>query len=190
LLSQTLNAIIDRHEILRTTFHEINGKPVQRIHERMPVTLPLRDISDAPEDDRDALMQELAIASARKPFDLSQGPLLRAEVLRLDEEDHVIFFTMHHIVSDGWSVAVLLKELTAIYQALAAGQEPDLPPLPIQYADFAAWQLQRVESEEIAEQVAWWREQLADLEPLALPTDRPRPPIQTSNGANVWFELP
>ncbi len=190
LLDQSLNAIIRRHEILRTTFHEVGGRPVQRIHEETPLHLSVRDISNLPEDERETRIRELAIAHARQPFDLTAGPLLRAEVLRVNDDEHVLFFTMHHIVSDGWSVAVLLKELTTIYQALAAGEEPDLPSLTIQYADFAAWQLQRLESEEMAAQVAWWREQLADIEPLELPADRPRPPIQTSSGANEWFELP
>jgi amino acid adenylation domain-containing protein len=190
LLAQSLNAIVQRHEILRTTFHEVGGSPVQRIHDHMAIDLPVKTISGTSPEERDALIQELAVAHARKPFDLRQGPLLRAEVLRLDEDDHVIFFTMHHIVSDGWSVAVLLEELTTIYRALASGEEPDLPPLPIQYADFAAWQLERVGSDEMADQVAWWEEQLADLEPLNLPTDRPRPPVQTSNGANEWFQVP
>ncbi len=190
LLARSLNHIVERHEILRTTFHEVGGKPVQRIHDHMPVDLPVRDLSDTPEDEREARIRELAIAHARKPFDLTRGPLLRAEALRLGEDDHVLFFTMHHIVSDGWSVAVLIEELATIYQALAAGEEPDLPPLLIQYADFAAWQLERVRSEEMAEQIRWWEEQLAGLEPLELPTDRPRPPVQTSNGANLWFELP
>ncbi len=190
LLARSLNLIVERHEILRTTFHEAAGKPVQRIHEHMPVELSVRDISDTPAAEQEARIHELAIAHARRSFDLSQGPLLRAEALRLGENRYVLFFTMHHIVSDGWSVAVLLDELVTIYQALAEERQPDLPPLLIQYADFAAWQLERIQSGELSNQIAWWREQLADLEPLELPADRPRPPIQTSNGANEWFELP
>jgi len=190
LLEQSLNLIVQRHEILRTTFHEVGGKPVQHIHDEMPIHLPMRDLSEMSSATREEWILQLAANHARQPFDLSQGPLLRAEALRLAADEHIIFFTMHHIVSDGWSVAVMLEELTAIYRALAAGVDPDLPPLPIQYVDFAAWQLTRVRSDFIAEQIAWWQEQLAHLEPLELPTDRPRPPVQTSHGAVEWFQLP
>lgn len=190
LLTKSLEGIIQRHEILRTTFHEESGKPYQRIHDTMPVNVPVQDLSALDEEEKESQVHDLAIASARQPFDLGKGPLMRIHVLRLGPDDHVIFFTMHHIVSDGWSVTVLIQELVAHYRALQHGRQPDLPPLAIQYADYAVWQREQLQSEEIMQQVAWWQEQLSGIEPLDLPTDRPRPPIQTTHGANEWFQLP
>ena len=190
LLTKSLEGIVQRHEILRTTFHEESGMPYQRIHPAMPVKVSIQDLGALDEKEKEAQVHDLAIASARQPFDLSEGPLMRVQVLRLGPEEHVIFFTMHHIVSDGWSVTVLIQELVAHYRALQQGRQPDLSPLAIQYADYAVWQREQLHSEEIGQQVAWWREQLSDIEPLALPADRPRPPIQTTHGANEWFQIP
>ena len=135
-------------------------------------------------------MQELAQAEARRPFELAAGPLWRLRLLRLGEQRHVVLLSMHHIISDGWSVGVLVRELAALYRAFAQGQPSPLPELPVQYADYAVWQRQWLQGERLQTQLAYWKQRLAGLAPLELPSDRPRPAVQTFRGATLPVTLP
>ncbi|HYO64433.1 MAG TPA: amino acid adenylation domain-containing protein, partial [Pyrinomonadaceae bacterium] len=148
------------------------------------------DLSHMEEAEREAEAVRLAREEAALPFDLATGPLVRASLVRLSGKEHVCLLTMHHIVSDGWSVGVLIKEVAALYEAYASGQESPLAELPVQYADYAVWQREHLRGEALDKQLAYWRQQLAGAPAaLELPTDRPRPPVQTSNGARRKFEL-
>jgi len=175
-LEQAVTGIVCRHETLRTTFPLSGGHPVQAIAPPRPFTLPVADVQGMEE------VRRRLLAEVRKPFDLERGPLWRLQLLRLAPEDHVVLLTLHHIISDGWSIRVLVRELAALYN------EATLPPLPIQYADFAVWQRKELAGET---QLAWWRERLAgELPVLELPLDRPRPPVQTFRGAKLPVTLP
>lgn len=189
LLEQCLPEIIRRHESLRTIFADEEGKPSQIILAELTVTLPLEDLQDLDPSQQEAKIQEIALREASGAFDLTQGPLFRLKLLRLDPETHIALITMHHIISDGWSVGILIEEMVALYTALAAGQTAVLPPLPIQYADYAQWQQAWLEGDAVQEQLAYWQRQLDGLPVLELPTDRPRPAQQTTNGAKQWFQL-
>jgi amino acid adenylation domain-containing protein len=198
-LEYSLRRIVERHEILRTVFQEEDGNPVQVILDQMPVSIKVMDISDVPENDRDQEIESLALEDARLPFDLGKGPLLRLTLVRIADEEHVIFLTMHHIISDGWSIKVLIEEVGAYYNAYVTmgANEAEafrLPELPIQYADFAHWQRELLQGEFLEEQIEYWEKQLADYGDgngsVELFPDHQRPPYQTANGASVWFELP
>jgi acyl-CoA synthetase (AMP-forming)/AMP-acid ligase II/aryl carrier-like protein len=174
-LEQSCNEILRRHEALRTTFAVVEGQPVQVITPPPCLTLMVQDLRALPETERDGEAQRLAREEVQKPFDLTQGLLLRVRLLRLGEQEHVLLLTMHHIISDAWSLGVFMRELAVLYTAFSAGSPSPLPELSIQYADFAYWQRQWRRSEAIAAQLAYWQEQLhAPLPILALPTDRPR----------------
>jgi acyl carrier protein len=159
-LEQSLNETVQRHEALRTTFSAVQGEPMQVINPTLRLTLAVTDLQQLPEAKREAEAQRLAGQEARRPFDLSQGPLLRATLLRLDEKDHVLLLTMHHIVSDGWSMGVLFREVSVLYEAFTTGGPSPLPELPIQYADFAVWQRQWLQGEVLEKQLDYWRKQL------------------------------
>jgi amino acid adenylation domain-containing protein/non-ribosomal peptide synthase protein (TIGR01720 family) len=190
-LERSLNEIVRRHEVLRTTFPTIGGKPIQVIAPELTISLTKDDLSDLPEAEREAAVFRRATLEAQQPFDLATGPLLRAALLRLGEQDHVALLTMHHVVSDGWSTVVLTQELSALYQAYCAGQPSPLPELPIQYADFARWQRNWLQGEVLETQLAYWKEQLSGSPPvLELPTDRPRPAVQGYRGNHTSFTLP
>jgi hypothetical protein len=148
------------------------------------------DLQPLPAAARERRTRALARAEARRPFDLAHGPLLRARVVRLAPDDHVLLVTLHHIVCDGWSMGVLLEEVTAAYNAAQRGLRPAWPALAVQYADFANWQRTWLAGAVLDAQVAWWRTQLADAPVCALPVDRPRPAQPTQRGASVMFELP
>ncbi|MBD3307338.1 amino acid adenylation domain-containing protein [candidate division KSB3 bacterium] len=188
-LQETFTTICARHEALRTTFSlTADGQPVQRIAPALRLPLPLIDLQSLPDKEREA--ERLARQAALQPFDLVKGPLLRTTLLRLDEEDHILLVTMHHIVSDGWSAGILLREAAACYAAFAAGQAPDLPDLPLQYADFAVWQRQWLAGDVLEAQLAYWTRQLDGIPSvLELPTDKPRPPIQTFRGSTEGVEI-
>ncbi|HEU4834641.1 MAG TPA: amino acid adenylation domain-containing protein, partial [Pyrinomonadaceae bacterium] len=189
-LEQTLNEIIKRHEVLRTSFAVVDQQPVQVIAPDVSLTLTVQDLTSLPEPEREAETIRLADAEAHQPFDLSCGPLLRVKLLRLDETEHVVLMTMHHIITDGWSLGVLIREVAVLYRAFAQGEPLPLPELPVQYADFAMWQRERLQGEELERQLSYWREQLAGAPAiLELPTDRPRPPLQTFSGAHETFTL-
>jgi amino acid adenylation domain-containing protein/FkbM family methyltransferase len=189
-LERTLSEVIRRHEVLRTSFRVIDGQPVQFIHDAVPVSLPVNDLSQMDEPARETAASQLAKEEAERPFDLEAGPLVRAGLLKLDEHEHVCLLTMHHIVSDGWSVSVFINEVAALYESFVKGEESPLPELPVQYADYAVWQRERLQGEVLDNQLAYWKEQLdGAAAALELPTDRPRPPTQTYSGARQSFQL-
>jgi aspartate racemase len=189
-LEQSLNDIIRRHESLRTTFPAVDGRPVQAIAPALTFRLPLIDLGELPEPERQTEVWRLITESARWPFDLAQGPLFRAALLRLAEEEHILLLTVHHIVSDGWSMGVLLREISALYEAYSTGKPSPLPDLPIQYADFALWQRQWLRGEVLETHLGYWRQQLGGCLPiLELPVDYPRPVVQTYQGDGESFLL-
>ena len=188
-LDQSLNEIVTRHEVLRTTFSTVGGQPVQIIASSLSLSLPVVDLSAQAETEREEDAQRLAREETRRPFDLARGPLVRATLLRLAHEDHVLLLSLHHIVCDGWSMGVFYRELSVLYQAFSNGKPSPLTALPIQYADFAVWQRQWLAGEVLETQLSYWREQLADVALLQLPTDRPRPAVQSYRGARQYIEL-
>ena len=165
-LEQSLNEIVKRHEALRTTFARWMDGPTQVIAPTLTITLPVVDLRELSESERETEVRRLVTAEAQRPFDLSRGPLLRVTLLRLGEEEHVGLLTMHHIVSDGWSTGILIREMAVLYVAFSAGRSSPLPALPIQYADFAHWQRQWLQGEVLETQLAYWKEQLLGAPPL------------------------
>ncbi|TCO54193.1 non-ribosomal peptide synthase/polyketide synthase [Actinocrispum wychmicini] len=183
-LGTALNTLVARHESLRTTFESVDGQGTQVIH--ATGSLPLRVVDVSHLSDKDRALDEAARADAATPFDLEHGPLVRATLVRLAETEHVLVVSQHHIITDGWSVQILVDELITLYTAALSGEEPQLPLPPVQYADFALWERNRA----VGEQLEYWTECLAGLVPLEMPTDRPRPPVRTSSGAVHRRQLP
>ncbi len=187
-LAAALSEVVRRHEALRTVFRQARPGVVQVITPRRPVPLPAIDLRGLPSPEAEA--GRLAIQASRQRFDLAQGPLLRALLLRLADDEHRLVLSMHHIVSDGWSIGVLGRELASLYASFSAGLPSRLPELGVQYADFAVWQRAWLQGEVLAGHLTWWREQLAGLPPvLDLPTDRPRPAARSGQGGRVRFHL-
>jgi amino acid adenylation domain-containing protein len=187
-LERSVNEIVRRHEALRTTFTTIDGQPMQVIAPRLTLTLPVLDLSHLPEEER-AVETRRMREEALRPFNLERGPLFRAHLLRLAEEDHLLLLTMHHIVSDGWSLGVLIGELATLYENFLEGKTSKLPELPVQYADFAIWQRQWL-GDVLERQLRYWKEQLGDNPPvLELPTDRPHPAVPTYKGSFQTCEI-
>ncbi|NOT58294.1 MAG: amino acid adenylation domain-containing protein, partial [Deltaproteobacteria bacterium] len=190
-LEQSLNEVVGRHEALRTTFAMVDGQPVQLIVPIPLLTLPVIDLRALPETERETEVQRLVTAEAQRPFDLAHGSLVRVTLLRLDAEEYVGLLTMHHIVSDGWSTGILIREMAVLYHAFSSGGSSPLPALPIQYADFAHWQRQWLQGEVLETQLAYWKAQLVEAPPfLEVPTDHPRPAVQTFRGAHQSVVLP
>ncbi|MFP2932017.1 condensation domain-containing protein, partial [Pyxidicoccus sp. 3LG] len=187
-LERALSELVRRHESLRTTFQARQDNPVQVIAPPARLALPVTDLSSHGE--REAEVRWLVEQEARKAFDLANGPLLRVSLLRLGEQQHVLLLNMHHIVSDGWSMDVLVREVAALYAAFSAGQPSPLPELPVQYADFAVWQRGWLQGEPLEAQLSWWRKHLAGAPAtLELPTDFPRSAVQSFRGAVVPVQL-
>ncbi|HZF07641.1 MAG TPA: amino acid adenylation domain-containing protein, partial [Thermoanaerobaculia bacterium] len=183
LLRRVFGEVVRRHEALRTTFADTGQDPVQVIAAPRPVPLPVVSLAGLSEETQQDEVRRLATAAALRPFDLSAGPLLRLALLGLAAREHVLLVTMHHIVADGWSMGVLFQEIGALYDAFSRGEGSPLPELPIQYADFAAWQRGWLAGEVLEEQLTYWRRQLAGAPPrLELPFDRPRPPAPRHRG--------
>jgi amino acid adenylation domain-containing protein len=183
-LENALNEIIKRHEVWRTTFSTVDGLPVQVIQSALTLMLPVIDLQGLPESEREAEALRLATEELRQPFDLNAGLLLRASLIRLSEMDHRLHLTLHHIIYDGFSLNyVFLPELESLYKAFCAGQPSPLPELPLQYADYAVWQRQWLTAEVLEPHLTYWKQQLAGLPALQLPTDRPRPAIASFEGA-------
>jgi surfactin family lipopeptide synthetase A len=190
-LERSLNAIVQRHEALRTTFGMREGQPVQMIAPTLNVALSVVDLRGLAEAEEEAEVLRLATEEAQHPFDLTQGPLLRATLLQLGAEESMLMLVIHHIVFDGRSVGVLFRELASLYEAFSTGQPSPLPELPIQYADFVSWQREMLQGDNFAEHLAYWKQQLAGSPThLELPSDRPRLPIPTSRGAMYSLNLP
>ena len=190
-LRQAFDEIVGRHESLRTTFVVVNGQPVQVIAEEIEIPWTIKDLTPYTELERESVAMELAKIEAQQPFDLTKGPLFRLLLLRLETESHILVLNIHHIISDGWSIGVFERELIALYSAFKAGQPSPLPDLPIQYADFAIWQREWLQGERLESQLEYWRQQLANM-PMALgvPTDYPRPMMQSFRGRLEKFEFP
>ncbi|HEY0734132.1 MAG TPA: amino acid adenylation domain-containing protein [Herpetosiphonaceae bacterium] len=198
-LQQSAHLLGQRHETLRTTFPTVDGLPVQVIAPTQQIAVPLVDLSAEPAAEQSAAVARLVAAEVDRPFDLAQGPLLRLTLFRLSEHEHRLLLVMHHIIGDGWSLRVYIGDLMDLYRACvkhAAGGNPEpmaspLPELPIQYADFAAWQRKRLQGEHLEQQLSYWKEQLAGATTiLELPTDRPRPAVQTYAAAWHFLQLP
>src|SRR5712692_5548145 len=178
-LKETLDLIVARHESLRTSFTTVDGIPMQVIARAMSVEMPLIDLTQLSETDREAEAQSVIDQEARRPFDLSQGPLIRAILLRLAEQEHILLVTTHHIVTDGWSMGIFHRELMELYEAFSAGRPAGLPDLPIQYADYACWHRQWFAGAVYESQLSYWKKQFATLPPvLELPGDHPRGAVQ------------
>ncbi|MEH2382484.1 MAG: condensation domain-containing protein [Nostoc sp.] len=191
-LEQSFNQIVQRHEALRTTFEMVEDEPVQVIHPipTANVTITLENVCKLPEGQRNTEVQRLIIEESQRTFDLIRGPLLRCTLLRVGEQEHILLFTIHHIVSDGWSIGLLVRELAALYEAFSTGKPSPLPELPIQYADFAVWQRQWMQGEVLHAQLAYWKKQLGNNLPvLQLPTTRPRAEVKTNRGATSFFVI-
>jgi amino acid adenylation domain-containing protein len=190
-LQQSLHEIIQRHEVLRTQFVLVDGEPVQVVNSTISCDLPIEDLRDLAAEQRQVTLERLTTELAQHHFDLSSQPLWRGLLLRWTEDEFKLLITFHHIIADGWSVGVFMKELGALYAAFAKGKPSPLPELPIQYVDFAEWQHQNLHSERIQASLTYWKQRLGGKLPLLnLPSDFPRPPVQTFNGARVQLSLP
>jgi amino acid adenylation domain-containing protein len=188
-LRRSLREVVRRHEPLRTTFAVRSGAPVQEVAAELDLELPVIDLRRLAAAAREATVRGLAGEESRRPFDLAAGPLIRGTLLRSGDEEHVALLTMHHIIADGWSMGVLIRELAALYPAFLAGAPSPLPELAVQYGDFAVWQRSYLRGEVLASQLAYWRRVLAGHSLLELPTDRPRPAVQRFRGADEPLAL-
>jgi natural product biosynthesis luciferase-like monooxygenase protein/amino acid adenylation domain-containing protein/FkbM family methyltransferase len=189
-LHQSLNEVVQRHESLRTTFTTSEGQPSQVICPNLKLSLPIVDLSRLSTTQQQQEIQQLVTEEIKEPFDLIQGPLLQVKLLQLGETAHLLLLSMHHIISDGWSMGILIREIAALYEAYSTNQPSPLPELSVQYADFAVWQRQWLQGETLDRQLAYWKQQLACSSLLDLPTDRPRPAVQTFIGHKQAVELP
>ncbi|MBP5974477.1 amino acid adenylation domain-containing protein [Brasilonema sp. CT11] len=189
-LEQALSELVQRHEVLRTTFGTVNGTPVQAIALPRAITIPLIDLQALPSVEQTTQVKHLVMQEAQRPFDLATGPLLRVTILQLGENSHLLLVTMHHIICDAWSIGVFIQELSTLYQTFVSGASCTLPELPIQYADFAQWQRQCLSGEVLESELNYWKQHLAGAPALLeLPTDRHRPPVQGFRGSTETFEL-
>ncbi|WP_051928061.1 non-ribosomal peptide synthetase [Nitrosococcus oceani] len=189
-LEETLDEIVRRQEILRTVYLSSRENPVQKVLPSVHLPLPLVDISHLSAAERDDELLRLSFEEVRLPFDLAESGPLRVKLIILGHQEHVLLMTVHHIAFDGWSLGVLIREVASLYPALAQGEPPTLPVLPIQYADFAFWQRQELQGERLQGSLEYWMHKLDDLPVLQLPTDHPRPSKQSFRGANFSFALP
>lgn len=189
-LENSFNEIIKRHEVLRTIFSEEKGEALQIIQPELHLPIEQIDLTQIPEDDREKEFLRLAVEESLKPFNLATGPLLRVTLLKLKDDEFGLFVTMHHIVSDNWSTGLFVHEIMRLYEAFVFGKPHDLPPLKVQYADFAVWQRKWLSGKTLENQLEYWRKQLEGVPPLLeLPLDKPRPAYQTYNGDFKLFEI-
>jgi hypothetical protein len=189
-LQKTLTAIVARHESLRTSFAILDGQPVQLIDTDASSTLTVVDLSGLDEAVREAEAQRQVAEENARPFDLSVSPLLRARLLRISETEHVLLLTLHHIIADGWSLEVLARELVLLYDSFSSGEPLALPPLTIQYADYAVWQREHLQGAMLEQQLEYWKQQLTGAPALNLPEDRTRPATPGFRGADESLALP
>lgn len=188
-LEKSLKEIVRRHEALRTRFVVVNGEPRQLVEDTVTVEVPIISLEHVPSNELPKRVESLLQKDARMPFNLENGPLVRAKLLRLAEEEHVLLVTMHHIVADDWSMGILIRELSALYGAFSTGSALPLTELPIQYADFSVWQQKWFNGEALDQQLEYWKKQLAGLQPLELLTDRRRPDVPSGKGSKITFTL-
>jgi len=183
-LTSAIGAVIRRHESLRTIFESVDGEARQVVISDINVQVPILNLADLPESEREREALRIASEEGKKPFDLTRGPLLRTAVLQLSRDRYILVLAMHHIITDGWSISILFRELAHCYEAYASGREPQLPELPIQYVEYAQWQREYITGEPLAKQVKYWKNKLAGAQTiLDLPTDRPRPTTHSWHGA-------
>ncbi|MEA2664976.1 MAG: hypothetical protein QOI11_1920, partial [Candidatus Eremiobacteraeota bacterium] len=183
--------IVRRHGAMRTTFRVVDGQPVQHVAPPGDFLVPLIDLRGLPEEERRPTLERLAAAEHEHRFDLVRGPLFRASLIRVDNTEHVLLLTTHHIVSDGWSMGILLSEFDTLYSAFSSGRPSPLPELALQYTDFARRQRDELQGERLESLIGFWRRKLGDAPPtIELPTDRPRPKMQTFNGETQLFRVP
>src|ERR1700687_4485410 len=179
-LSSAVRAVIRRHESLRTIFESVDGAARQVVLSDVDVQVPILNLSDLPESEREREALRIASEEGKKPFDLTRGPLLRTALLQLSRDQYLLVLAMHHIITDGWSISILFRELAHCYEAYTSGREPQLPELPIQYVEYAQWQREYIAVELLAKQVEYWKNKLAGAQTiLDLATDRPRPPTHS-----------
>ncbi len=190
-LEKTLDRVVQRHESLRTSFVTVEDKPIQNITTNLTLELPIIDLQSTTLTEQSHLVEEIATSEKLQPFDLKHPPLLRVKLLKLSSREHILLLTMHHIISDAWSMGVLVKEITTLYKAFCNGKNNPLPPLPIQYADFAVWQKQWLQGEVLEHHLIYWKRQLlgGNLPVLKLPIQRYQPATPTFKGASYNFEL-
>ena len=177
-----------RHEVLRTRFETVRGKPRQIIEGEIELDLEVKELKGAEEGEREEELMRVAVEEAQKPFDLEKGPMVRVGLVRVGEQDHGLLMTMHHIVSDAVSTGVAVREMTALYAAYSRGEESPLEELPIQYADYAGWQRGWLKGEVLEEQVEYWKVELEGVKPLALATDRPLRPQMSARSGFAWAQ--
>ncbi len=190
VLERCVQEILSRHEVLRTTFSEQREGPVQTVHEEIDFKFPIQDLSHLPAVEAEEQAREIAKTDAVTGFDLAKGPLFRGRLLKLADQDHVVIFTLHHTITDGWSMGILIKEVALLYPAFLEGKPSPLPDLPIQYGDYAVWQRNWLRGEVLEKQLEFWKELIGENPPvLELPTDRPRPAVQTFNGQTLKLNL-
>ncbi|WP_415640229.1 amino acid adenylation domain-containing protein, partial [Pseudomonas gessardii] len=190
-LEQAFASLVARHEALRTVFRQLPDESLQQVPASAPLIVEREDFSILPEDERERRVRSEAQQQSMQPFDLATGPLLRVKLIKLDAQQHVLLLTLHHIVSDGWSMSIIIDEFVRFYEAHRRGEALSLEPLPIQYADYALWQRRWMEAGEQERQLAYWQEQLGDEHPvLELPTDFPRPAVASHQGSRYEFDLP
>jgi hypothetical protein len=190
-LEQSFQEVVKRHEALRTTFTIVNGQPLQVISPASVFTIQLVNFQELPLDKRESEVLHLAKQETQKSFDLTQDCLLRVTLLKLSETEHILLLSIHHIAADAWSIGVLISEITTLYENFSRGYPSPLPELRIQYADFAVWQRQWLQGEKLETLLSYWQQQLGGQLPvLQLPTDMPRPKVQTFNGARQCLVLP
>ncbi len=189
-LEDSINEIVQRHEVLRTRFMEIEGQPQGSVMSDVTVTIPIIDLRGQSSEETAEELERISQEEEETPFNLAKSPLIRLKLLRLTDEEQILLLNLHHIVADAWSKGVFIEELRQLYHAFSQGKPSPLPVLPIQYADFAHWQQKRLQGQALTQQLDYWKKQLADITPLSLPTDKPRPLTQTFNGASECFRLP
>ena len=190
VLTLSLNEVVRRHEVLRTTFPAVDGRPIQLVAAALTLTVKMIDLQEVGRTYREVELLRIAIEESRQSFDLALGPLLKMALLRISEEDHVLVFTVHQIICDGWSTGIFFRELEKIYDMFSNGQSLTLPAPPVQYADFALFQRQWVKGDVLESQLSYWKNQLGTMIPiLELATDR-RPSVQTFRGAREAIDLP
>src|ERR1700693_1463927 len=189
-LTSAIAAVVRRHESLRTVFESVDGLACQVVLPEVMVKVPVLNLTDLPEGERKAAALRIASEEGKKPFDLTRGPLLRSVLLRLDRDQHILVLAMHHIITDGWSISILFRELTQCYEAFMAGSVPELPELPVQYSEYAQWQREYISGELLRKEIEHWKNTLAGAQTLLnLTTDHPRPARQTWNGASQQITL-
>ncbi|HEV3202699.1 MAG TPA: condensation domain-containing protein, partial [Bryobacteraceae bacterium] len=189
ILCASIQEVVRRHEILRTRIALVDGQPVQVVEPGLAVEMPFTDLRSLNAEDRQREVATRKERHERQPFDPGRGPLFRFELVRLDEKEYLLLATFHHMVMDGWSSQLFFRDLTVAYQSALRGKAESLPPLAVQYGDYAVWQRKWLQGETLESQLAYWRRQLADLRPLDLPSDRPRSAVASHRGATVHFSL-